>query len=231
MDTKFEQLKEDTNQEEQLETSKRRPKAINPLCHKILIFVVIFTSILSIFLIYQLYSSCKSPSNFMELAESRFSVRKYLPKAVETEKIEKLLKVVQLSPTAENMQPQKVYIITKEEDRKKLTTVCKYTFNAPMFFLICADKNKAWKHKNEEFDSAEIDGTIVATHILFEAHELGLGSTFVRSFETEKLKQLLNIPENMVPVALLPIGYPHEDAKPSKWHYQTKDIKDLVQYL
>ena len=232
MENKLEQLKEDPNQEEEkIETSKKRQKNINPLCHRILIIAVIVTSILSVYLLYKLCSSCKSSSNFMQLAESRFSVRKFLSKPVEPEKINKILKVVQLAPTAANLQPQKVYVITKEEDKKKLESVTKYTFNAPMFLLVCSDKTKAWKHKNEEIDSTEIDGSIVATHILFEVHELGLGTTFVRSFETEKLKKLLNIPENMVPVALLPIGYPHEEAKPSKYHYQKKDIKQLVQYL
>ena len=60
---------------------------------------------------------------------------------------------------------------------------------------------------------------------------MGLGSVVVRNFETENLKKLFNIPENMVPVALLPLGYPKEGTKPSETHYQRKDIKDIVEYL
>ena len=52
-----------------------------------------------------------------------------------------------MAPTAENKQPQKIYIITKEADREKLKTVTRYTFGAPMFFIVCVDKSKAWKHK------------------------------------------------------------------------------------
>ena len=106
--------------------------------------------------------------------------------------------MAQVAPTAENKQPQKIYIITKEEDRKKLKTVSKYTFNAPMYFIVCSDKNKAWKQKNEDYISTEIDGCIVTTHIILEAFDLGLGSVVVRNFETENLKKLFNIPENMV---------------------------------
>jgi len=109
--------------------------------------------------------------------------------------------------------------------------VTKYTFNAPMFFLVCCDKNKAWKHKTEDYISTEIDGSIVTTHITLEAHDLGLGSVIVRSFETQKLKDLFKIPENMVPIALLPLGYPREGAKPSKLHFQKKDVKEMVEYL
>ena len=229
MSTQIEQLNEGNDQEkENIDTSKKRPKMKNP--NKSLIFISIFTSLLSIYLIYKLYS-LKNVSNFMKLCESRFSVREYSQKTVEKEKIEKLLRVAQLSPTAANKQPQKIYIITKEEDKKKLTTVTKYTFNAPLFFIVCTDKNIAWKHRTEDVYSTEIDGSIVSTNILLEAHDIGLGSVYVRSFQTEKLKQLFNIPENMVPVAILPIGYPKEGTKPSESHFKRKDIKEMVEYL
>ena len=158
-------------------------------------------------------------------------MRQFSNKTIEQEKIDKLLRVAQIAPTAENKQPQKIYIITKDEDRKKLKTVTKYTFNAPMFFLVCCDKNIAWKHKTEDYISTEIDGSIVTTHITLEAHDLGLGSVIVRSFETQKLKDLFKIPENMIPIALLPLGYPQEGAKPSKLHFQKKDVKEMVEYL
>ena len=44
----------------------------------------------------------------------------------------------------------------------------------------------------------------------------------MRSFQTQKLKELFNIPENIVPVALLPLGYPKEGTKPNEKHYQRK---------
>ena len=182
-------------------------------------------------LIFNLSLLHNKSRRFLEFAESRFSVRKFSEKPVEQEKIDTLLRALQIAPTAENKQPQKIYIITKEEDRKKLKTVTKYAFNAPMYFLVCCDKNKAWKHNTEEYYSTEIDGAISITHIILEAHDLGLGSVVVRSFETEKLKNLFKIPENMVPIALLPIGYPKEGVKPSKWHMQKKDVKELVEYL
>lgn len=92
-------------------------------------------------------------------------------------------------------------------------------------------KNKVWKHKTEDYYSTEIDGTISATHVILEAHDLGLGSVVVRSFETEKIKEAFGIPENMIPVALLPIGYPNEGTKPSKLHLKKNDIKEFAEYL
>ena len=206
------------NEYEELETEKKQPKQ-NQNLNKILIFITILSCITSICLFYKSYTK----NDFLKLAESRFSIRQFLDKPVEQEKIDALLRVAQVSPTAENKQPQKIYI-TKEEDRKKLKTVSKYTFNAPMYFIVCCDKNKAWKQKNEDYISTEIDGSIVTTHIILEAHDLGLGSVVVRNFETENLKKLFNIPENMVPISLLPIGYPKEGVKPSKLHFRKNSI-------
>ena len=214
------------NEYEELETEKKQPKQ-NQNLNKILLLITILSCITSIYLFYKSYTK----NDFLKLAESRFSIRQFLDKPVEQEKIDALLRVAQIAPTAENKQPQKIYIVTKEEDRKKLKTVSKYTFNAPMYFIVCCDKNKAWKQKNEDYISTEIDGSIVTTHIILEAHDLGLGSVVVRNFETENLKKLFNIPENMAPISLLPIGYPKEGVKPSKLHFTKNDIKDMVEYL
>ena len=228
---KIEQLKEENNEDEYYSgASKKRKNNSYPISYKILIFITIISCLISLCLIYRSYTT-KNSQSFLELAESRFSVRKFSEKQVEQEKIDALLRAVQIAPTAENKQPQKIYIITKEEDRKKLKTVTKFAFNAPMYFLVCCDRNKAWKHNTEDYYSTEIDGTISITHIILEAHELGLGSVVVRSFETEKIRKLYNIPENMIPIALLPIGYPKEGVKPSKWHIQKKDVKELAEYL
>ena len=232
MSTQIEQFNEENGEEEYyLGVSKKHPKIKYPISYKILIFLCIITSLSTISLLYLHFIKNNPPSNFLNLCASRFSVREYSQKPIEPEKINALFKVAQLSPTAANKQPQKIYVITKDEDKKKLTTVTKYTFNAPMFFLVCSDKNQAWKHRTEELYSTEIDGSIVATNIILEAHDLGLGSVFVRIFKTQEIKKLFNIPENMVPVALLPLGYPKEGTKPSETHYQRKDIKDIVEYL
>ena len=118
-----------------------------------------------------------------------------------------------------------------KKEGEKLKTVTKYSFNAPMFFVVCVDKDIVWKHKTEDTNSIDIDGSIIATHILFEAYDLGLGSVYVRAFQTEELKKLFNIPENIKPVALLPLGYPKENAKPAPSHFKKKNIDEMVEYL
>ena len=156
MEDKIEQLKEENNEDEYYSgASKKRRNISYPISYKILIFITIISCLISLYLIYHSYTT-KNSRSFLEFAESRFSVRKFSEKPVEQEKIDTLLRALQIAPTAENKQPQKIYIITKEEDRKKLKTVTKYAFNAPMYFLVCCDKNKAWKHNTEEYYSTEI---------------------------------------------------------------------------
>ena len=232
MDTKIEQLNEGNNEDEYYSgASKKKPKTSFPTSVKIMTCITIVSCLITCFLLYKCCMSKKKFSSFKELAESRFSLRTFDQRPVEQEKIDALLRVVQVAPTAENLQPQKVYIITKEEDRQKIKTVTKYHFNAPMFFLVCVDKNKVWKHPTEEYYSTEIDGTISLTQVILEAHDIGLGSVIVRSFETQKMKEAFGIPENMIPVALLPIGYPRKGSKVPKPHYDRKDIKEFAEYL
>lgn len=165
--------------------------------------------------------------DFMELAEKRFSCRKFKEQPVEEEKIQKLLKVAQLAPTAVNIQPQRILVLT---DKNKINALdenrcTKYTFNAPLLMVICYDKEKSWKRKYDNSDQGVVDASIVTTHIMFEVTQLGLGCTWVGSFNPQIAKNVLNIPENYEPVALLPIGYP--DAQPAPAHNSRMEISDF----
>ena len=96
----MEQLNEDKGQDEYYEgNSKKRNRQNCSLSYKILIFITVASSLLSLYLIYSLFSK-KNSTNFLQIAESRFSVRKYDSRPVEKEKIDKLLRVAQVAPTA-----------------------------------------------------------------------------------------------------------------------------------
>ncbi|MFC1505501.1 nitroreductase family protein [Thermoproteota archaeon] len=64
---------------------------------------------------------------------------------------------------------------------------------------------------HERIPSAMLNVTIAIEHIVLTAVELGLGSCWVRLFDEKKVKQILNLPEHIFAVALLPIGIPGED--------------------
>jgi nitroreductase len=168
--------------------------------------------------------------NFINLAEERYSLRTFSNKTVEKEKLDLVLRAGQLSPTACNNQPQRILVIESEEALEKLKKCTKYHFNAPMALLVCYDKDVSWKRSFDGDDSGVVDASIVATHMMLQAAEIGLGTTWVGYFDPALIIKEFSLPGNFVPVALLPIGYPSEDAKPFNGHYKRNSIDKSVFY-
>ncbi|EPY2274260.1 nitroreductase family protein [Clostridium sporogenes] len=168
--------------------------------------------------------------DFIDLAKERYSVRNFDTKKIEQEKLDLILKAGQLAPTAVNYQPQRILVIESNETLTKLKTCTIYHFNAPIALLICADKDEAWKRSYDGKIHADIDGSIVATHMMLQAAELGLGTTLVGHFDPSAIRNAFSIPTNLEPICLLPVGYPSNDAKPNPNHQKRKDISQTVFY-
>lgn len=167
---------------------------------------------------------------FINLAAERYSLRKFSDKPVEKEKLDLVLKAGQLAPTAANFQPQRILVIQSQRALAKLKECTPYHFNAPMALLVCYDKAVNWKRSFDGKGSGEIDASIVATHMMLEAADLGLGTTWVGYFNPELIMKAFELQDNFVPVALLPIGYPAEDATKSPMHSQRIPIEETVFY-
>ena len=167
---------------------------------------------------------------FINLAEERYSLRKFSDQPIEKERLDLILKAGQLAPTACNYQPQRILVIESEAALTKLKLCTPYHFNAPMALLICYDKDVSWKRSYDGKDSGDIDASIVCTHMMLQATDLGLGSTWVGHFDPALIRKELSLPDNIVPVALLPLGYPAKDATQNPLHSQRKSIKETVIY-
>lgn len=169
--------------------------------------------------------------NFSDLAKERYSVRKFAPLAVEKEKIVKILEAGRIAPTACNNQPQKIYVMQSKESLEKLQN-CKFShFGETLAFLICYDRNICWNRKCDGKASGDIDAAIVSTHMMLQACELGIGSTWVMNFLPDVVREEFSLPESEEPVSLLVMGYAAEDAKPYENHEKKKLIEDIAQYI
>ncbi len=167
--------------------------------------------------------------DFLELIRKRYSCRNFSKKEVEIEKIEKILEVARLAPTARNYQPQRLLILNQEEQLQKLGSCTQYGWNAPVIIIVFYDKLVSYKRdKYDGYEFGDIDTSIVVTHMMLEAQNLGLGTTWIGSFDPKKLVELYEIPENLVPVVILAVGYPHDDSIPSKLHFQRNEVSDFV---
>jgi len=169
--------------------------------------------------------------NFLELASDRYSVRSFSSAKVEDEKIELILKAAQLAPTAVNYQPQRLYVVKSEAAMQKLSEM-RNMFGAPLAIIICYDDNVSWKNsKDNGHDSGEVDASIVTTHMMLEAWEQGIGSCWIGSFCPSDVQAAFNIPKNEIPVAILSLGYPEKECKPSDRHFARKELKDFIKAI
>ncbi len=167
---------------------------------------------------------------YFELIKERYSVRQFDSKKLADSDIEKILKAGNLAPTGCNNQPQKIYVLKSDEAIEKLKPFTRSHFNAPNALIICYDKTKVWRRRYDGKSCGVCDASIVTTHLMLAAHDIGVGTTWVMSFDPEGIVKAYDIPENIIPVAILVMGYPAKDAKPYDMHYSRKPIEETVEY-
>jgi nitroreductase len=176
--------------------------------------------------------------SFVQLMAARYSVRKFRDTPVEKEKMDQILAAARNAPTAGNRQPQRIAVLEKPEDLAKMDRCTTSRFGAPLAFLICYDKNAAVTREDGKQDpgwgsasiAGMVDASIATTQMMYQAQDLGLGTTWVMWFDPFKARSEFNIPDNFVPVAFLPTGYAAPDAAPSDQHLNRFPLDKLVCY-
>ncbi len=173
--------------------------------------------------------------DFLEMTKKRYSERRFDPRPVEQEKLDRILEAGRVAPTAVNYQPQRFYIIRSEAARAKLRNVTRFHFNAPLTVLVCYDDDVVCHMPGdrgyEDYNTGEQDCSIAATSMMFEAEELGVHTLWVRGFDSVSVCEEFGLPRNIVPVMMLVMGYPAADAKPNNWHFKREPIGDFVTEL
>lgn len=168
--------------------------------------------------------------DFLSLAADRYSVRKFKEEPVEQAAIDKILLAGHLAPTGCNNQPQRVLVIRSEEGMEKLRACTKCHFGAPMAMLVCYHKDECWTRRYDGEACGWTDASIVTAHMMLAAHDLGVGTTWVMHFDPFAMRRAFELPEEWIPVALLPMGYPAEDCAPAPLHGQFRPMEELVSY-
>lgn len=169
--------------------------------------------------------------DFLDLAKTRYSCRSFdQTKEVEKEKLDKILDAGRVAPTAKNAQEQRILVVDAKKGKDKLEQITPFGWGAPVMLIISFDKSISYKQAIAGFDFGYMDASIVTTHMILEATNLGLGTTWVGMFNPDKAKELYNIPESYEVVSVLPIGYPAEDAHPSRMHSDIKPKDETIFY-
>lgn len=147
--------------------------------------------------------------SFLDIAKRRYSVRAYEDIEVEKEKLLQILEAGRLAPSAVNYQPVHFIVITDKEQKKKVyeTYPRGWLEEAPVIIVACGDHSVSWKRRGGK-DHCDIDLAIAVDHMTLAAADLGLGTCWICAFDAEKCRKLLELPDNLEPMVLLPVGYP-----------------------
>jgi len=168
--------------------------------------------------------------SFIDLAESRYSVRKFKNEKLPKDIIEKILHAGHIAPTGCNYQPQRIFVLESDSAIEKLKNCTKCHFNAPMAMLVCYNKDECWRRKYDGKSCGVADACIVTTHMMLAATELGVGCCWVMHFDPAAMVKEFDIPESVIPVALLVMGFPADDAKPLDMHFNFRTMEETVIY-
>jgi len=152
---------------------------------------------------------------------SRRSIRLFSEREVPFELIYKALNIARYAPSAKNSQPWRFIIVT---DKELLLELSKIHRGAQP--LVKADKAVVvLGNKDESPTSYLVDASLSALYLWLALHCMGLGAVWIQTLRNiDKIKQLLDIPENYVPVAILAVGYPAEKPKPKP----RKDLREIT---
>ncbi len=165
---------------------------------------------------------------FTDLINKRKSIRGYLSKPVEKEKLTKVLEAARLAPTAKNSQPFKLYIIDTQKNKEKLQKIYHRDWftEAPYVILICGIEEKSFI-RNDGKNYNEIDIAIVFDHLILAATNEGLGTCWIGAFDAQAAKIELELPDNEEPLVFTPLGYPNDQGREKT----RKPLTELTTYL
>ncbi|GAB4252567.1 MAG: nitroreductase family protein [Thermoleophilia bacterium] len=155
--------------------------------------------------------------NFEDLAKHRYSVRSYQDRDVEDEKLAKILEAARLAPTAANRQPFRLVVVRDPDTRAALSEAYmrKWFYTAPVVIAACGVPGESWV-RSDGANYTMVDVAIVMDHLILQAADLGLGTCWIADFKPEPVRRILHLPPGVEPVALTPLGYPADEAKPKK---------------
>ena len=169
--------------------------------------------------------------SFLELAKARYSCRKLTAKPIEPDKIERILQAAIAAPTAKNAQPYQIWKVTSTAAMDKLKQSTHFTFGAELALVVGVKYDDAFTRPFDNVNFAQVDGAIIGTHIMLAVQDEGLGTTWVGYFDAPKLQELFPEMKGYELIAIFPIGYPADDAKPSNRHEDRRNISDAVAEL
>ncbi len=164
-----------------------------------------------------------STANPLDNIMTRTSVRAYQDKSVEADKVEQLLRAAMAAPSAGNKQPWHFVVVKEKATLKAISDsfpTMKMAVHAPLAIIVCADMHDTFDDGGREYWVQ--DASAATENLLLAAHGMGLGAVWCGIYpmkdRVQILSDLLHLPSYIIPLNVIPIGYPAEMPKPKdKW--------------
>ena len=167
--------------------------------------------------------------NVDECIKTRRSIRSFLDLPIPFEYIHDIVDAGIHAPTAGNLQAFKVIVVTDDEKKLKVADAClnqTWIARAPVVLIICAEPDKLERMyglRGKKMYSVQ-DCACVAQNMMLKAQELDLGTCFVSAFDNDAIRDILDIPKNVLPQIVVPLGYAAEKVPvPAKF-----EVRDLI---
>ena len=151
--------------------------------------------------------------NVVDAIKTRKSVREYLDKPVEDEKLNVILEAGRLAPSASNRQECRFVVVRDPQTRRRLADAASsqsFVGQAPVVIVACAETDGHVMRCGQL--CYPIDVAIALGHMSLAATELGLGTCWIGAFNEQKVKEILEIPKEIRVVELMPLGYPSDSS-------------------
>lgn len=185
--------------------------------------ILVFTAVLSAGIDANAQNTGNYHNAVLDNIATRTSVRSYLDKPVDAALIEQMLRAGMAAPTAVNRQPWHFVVVT---DKAQLFALAKanphagMAAKAPLAIVVCGDMKKALSGEAREFWVQ--DCSAATENILLAANALGLGAVWTGTYPDQNrckdVSAVLNLPEHLIPLNTIVIGYPDKENTPKdKW--------------
>ena len=167
----------------------------------------------------------------LEAIVKRNSIRSYQQKNIPEDVLNEIFEAARLAPSASNRQPWKFVIVQDKELKEKVMKASQLhhrlqPFIAEASAIIAGCATDVFHIMPNGVPSHYVDLSIALEHISLQAAELGLGTCWIGAFDQGKLKEILNIPEDITIVCLMTLGYPAGNSIQRK----RKPLEDIICY-
>lgn len=166
--------------------------------------------------------------DFYSAIKRRRSIRKYQRGVVEEAKLKRVLEAARIAPSATNAQPWRFVVVKTKEVREELRSSYdrEWFWRAPVIICACGLKGEAWRRRDGR-SYLDVDVAIAVDHLILAATAEGLGSCWIANFDPKEVKRILDLPENVEPIVLTPLGYPAATPRPTS----RKMLDEIVDFV